>query len=173
MRKNIFILFILLSINCYSQNNSSYNKENYETIVIKTALQEVNNNTIAMVDISALTINLSVGWYKVEFVPLYNVNATTTGTGWDFGGGTATITNYSFRSELPSTTTANYVNNYVARNQNFTTAQTSRINDNRGTIIVEFQCTVAGTLIPRFRSEIAGANVLVRIGSYLKLEKIE
>jgi len=133
----------------------------------------ITNNTITMQPVSGLTANLDVGWYKIEFTPFYDVNATTTGTGWNFEGGTAIISNYCFRSTLPSTATANYENNYVARNQNFTTAQTSRIADNRGTIIAEFEVTTAGTIIPFFRTEIAGGLVTLKRGSYLIVTKLK
>lgn len=132
---------------------------------------DVTNSTVTMSPINPLTINLSVGWYRVEFEPLYNMNATTTGTGWNFQGGTAVIANYSFRSVLASTATATYVNNYVSRSQDFTTAQSSRVNDNRGSIIIDFQVTTSGTLIPHFRSEIAGALVTLRSGSIIKIYK--
>lgn len=179
LKNNLFILLILLCNLAISQiggyaPNYINNTTNYITATdeIKYFLNtDVSNNTINRVDIMGLTMNLEVGWYRVEFVPFYNVNATTTGIGFDFASGTATLTNYSFRSILPSTSTANYNNNYVARNQNFTVAQTSRINDNRGTIIVEFQCTVAGTLIPRFRSETTGL-VTLKTGTYIVVKKI-
>lgn len=134
---------------------------------------DVTNNTITMQPISDLTLNLDVGWYRIEFTPFYNVNATTTGTGWNFEGGSAIISNYSFRGIFSSTTTANYENNYVARNQNFTTVQTSRLNDNRGTIIAEFEVTTSGTIIPFFRSEIAGGLVTLKRGSYLIVTKLK
>lgn len=89
----------------------------------------------------------------------------------NFGSWTAIISNYSFRSELPSTATANYVNNYVSRSQDFTTAQTSRLTDNRWTIVAEFEVTTAWTLIPRFRSEVAWWLVTLRIWSYIEIEK--
>lgn len=131
----------------------------------------VTNSTITMTDIPWLILNLEEWWYIVEFVPFYNVNATTTGTWWNFGSWTAVISNYSFRSELPSTATANYVNNYASRSQNYTTAQTSRLTDNRWTIKAEFQVTTAGTLIPRFRSEVAWWLVTLRAWSYIKYTK--
>lgn len=143
--------------------------EKQETIV--PLRSDITNSTITMTDITWLTMTLWIGWYRVTFVPFYNVNATTTGTWWNFGSWTAVITNYSFRSELPSTATANYVNNYVSRSQGFTTAQTSRTTDNRWTIVAEFQVTTAWTLIPRFRSEVAGWLVTLRIWSYIKIEK--
>jgi len=145
----------------------AYDKQ--ETTISLTA--DITNSTITMIDIPWLTMTLWVGWYRVTFVPFYNVNATTTGTWWDFWWWTAVITNYSFRSQLPSTATANYLNNYVARNQNFTTAQTSRINNNRWTIVAEFQVTTAWTVIPRFRSEVAGWLVTLMIWSYIDIEK--
>lgn len=132
---------------------------------------DVTNSTVTMSPINPLTINLSVGRYRIEFEPLYNVNATTTGTGWNFQGGTAVITNYSFRSVLPRTASAIYVNNYSSKSQNFTTPQTGRITDNRGSIIIDFLVTTGGTLIPHFRSERAGALVTLRSGSILKLYK--
>jgi len=147
----------------------SYHGNSY-TLFLNT---DVSNNTITMSPISEFTINLDLGWYKIEFTPFYNVNATTTGTGWNFQGGTCGVQNYSLRSYFSSTSTVNYNNNYVSRSQNFTTAQTSRLTDNRGTIIVEFECTTAGTLIPYFRSEIEGALVTLRSGSYLTVTKIK
>lgn len=132
---------------------------------------DITNSTITMTDIPWLTMTLWVGWYRVTFVPFYNVNATTTGTWWNFGGWTAVITNYSFRSQLASTATANFVNNYVSRSQDFTTAQTSRLTDNRWTIVAEFQVTTAWTVIPRFRSEVAGWLVTLRRWSYIEIEK--
>jgi hypothetical protein len=133
----------------------------------------IPSNTITMQPINPLTFNVQSGnWYEVEFNIRYNVNATTTGTGWNFEGGTAIISNYAFRSDFASTATANYNNNYAARNQNFTTAQTSRINDNDGKIIIKFKCTTSGTIIPYFRSELAGAVVTVKEGTYLKIKKL-
>ena len=144
--------------------------EKQETIV--PLRSDITNSTITMTDIPWLTMTLWVGWYRVTFVPFYNVNATTTGTWWNFGSWTAVISNYSFRSELPSTATANYVNNYVSRSQNFTTAQTSRLTDNRWTIVAEFEVTTWWTLIPRFRSEVAWWLVTLRAWSYIKYTKI-
>ena len=141
-----------------------------EVIVLSS---NVVNSTITMADITDLTMNLGLWWYRVEFTPFYNVNATTTGTGWNFWSWTAVITNYSFRSTLSSTATATFVNNYVSPTQDFTTTQTSRVNDNRGTIIAEFQVTTAWTLIPRFRSEIAVLNgVTLKAWSYITYRKI-
>lgn len=148
--------------------NTTFPYQNTQTIFLQS---DLTTSITTMVPINNLTFNVSIGWYKVTFTPLYNVNATTTGTGWNFEGGTAVIQNYSFRSELPSTATANFVNNYVARNQNFTTTQTSRINDNRGTIVAEFEVTSAGTIIPHFRAEVAAA-ITLRIGSLIVIEKI-
>jgi len=130
-------------------------------------------NVATMEPIPELEVTLEVGLYRVEFTPRYNVNATTTGTGWNFQGGTAVLSDYSFRSELPATATANYFNNYASRSQNFTTAQTSRVNDNRGTILAEFLVTSPGTLIPHFRSEVAGNPVTLLPGSVLRVEKLD
>lgn len=131
------------------------------------------NNTATMLPITPLTFIVQEGgWYEIEFNTRYDVNATTTGTGWNFEGGTAVITNYSFRSDFASTATANYNNNYVARNQNFTTAQTSRLSDNEGRISIKFKVTTAGTIIPYFRSEIAGGSVTLKEGSYILVKKI-
>lgn len=137
-----------------------------------TLWANVTNNTVTMSPIAWLTMTLATGWYRVEFTPLYNVNATTTGTGWNFQWGTAVLSNYSFRSILPSTATASHFNNYVSRSQNFTTAQTSRTTDNRWTIIAEFQVTTAGTVIPHFRSEVAWWLVTLRTWSIVKIEKL-
>ena len=64
--------------------------EKQETIV--PLRSDITNSTITMTDITWLTMTLWVGWYRVTFVPFYNVNATTTGTWWNFGSWTAVIT---------------------------------------------------------------------------------
>lgn len=131
------------------------------------------NNTVTMLPIAPLEFTVQAGgWYEVEFNARYDVNATTTGTGWNFEGGTAVITNYSFRSDFASTATANYNNNYVARNQNFTTAQTSRLADNEGKISIKFKVTTSGTITPYFRSEITGGSVTLKEGSYIKVTRL-
>lgn len=159
----------IFAIKQNSYNGRWHRVGNHPHVIKLTS--DITNNTVTMSPINQLTLNLSLGTYRVEFEPLYNVNATTTGTGWNFQGGTAVVTKYSFRSILPSTATVNYSNNYASRNQNFITAQTSRTTDNRGTIIAEFEVTTSGTLIPHFRSEIAGALVTLRSGSILKIYK--
>lgn len=132
---------------------------------------DVTNSTISMVNIPWLTLTLTPWSYVVKLTPFYNVNATTIGTGWDFWWWTAVITDYSFRSVLSSTATANYDNNYVSFTQNFTTTQTSRINDNRWTIEVEFTVTTWWTVIPRFRSEVAWWLVTVKWKSRIEYIK--
>lgn len=144
----------------------------YDTIVIKNTVDEVSNSGVNMVDIPALTMNLQPGWYSIEFNPVYDVNSTNIGTGWDFGGGTAVLSNYAFRSRLPSTTTANFFNNYSSPSQNFTTTQTSRTTGNRGSLKAEFLVTTPGTLIPRFRSELPSGTVTVKVGSYINIKKL-
>lgn len=133
---------------------------------------DVGNSTITMQPISEFTITLPVGDYALEFVPLYNVSATNVGTGWNLQGGTAVLSNYSFMSELSSVATAAYHNFYTSRNQDFATVQTSRTLDNRGVIRFNFTVTTAGTVIPHFRSEAAGALVTLRAGSYIIINKI-
>ena len=132
----------------------------------------VTNNTISMVDISWLSVNLSTWRYRVEFVPFYDVNATTTWTWWNFWSWTCILNSYSFISTLPSTATASYSNFYVSRTQDFTTAQTSRTTDNRWVIIADFNVTTAWTFIPRFRSEVAWWLVTVKSWSYMIVKKI-
>ena len=131
-----------------------------------------STNTGGMVPIPEMTLNLEIGVYRIELTPHYNVGATTTGSGWNLQGGTAVIADYSFRSRLPSTATAEYVNNYASRSQNFATAQTSRVNNNRGSIVAEFRVTSPGTLIPHFRSEVAGGSVTLLPGSVIRAEKL-
>lgn len=130
------------------------------------------NNTVTMAPIPELELTLDVGWYRVEFVPHYNVNATTTGTGWNFQGGTAALSDFCFNAESSSSATAEYNNYYVSRSQNWTTAQTSRVNNNRAVIVADFQVTTAGTIIPYFRSEVAGGSVTLLPGSFMRAEKL-
>lgn len=133
---------------------------------------DVGNSTIAMQPIPEFTITLPIGDYALEFVPLYNVSATNVGTGWNLQGGTAVLTNYSFMSVLSSSATAAYSHFYTSRSQNFTTAQTSRTLGNRGSILFNFTVTTAGTVIPHFRSEVAGGLVTLRAGSYIIINKV-
>lgn len=139
--------------------------------IIKLAA-DIGNSTITMQPISEFTITLSVGDYAIEFIPLYNVSATNVGTGWNLQNGTAVLSNYSFMSVLSSTATAAYHNFYTSRNQDFATVQTSRTLDNRGVIRFNFTVTTAGTVIPHFRSEAAGALVTLRAGSYIIINKV-
>ncbi len=146
----------------------SYFGESYRVVLNSP----VTNNTVTMSLISGLTLNLNIGTYKIEFIPLYNVNATTTGVGFNFQGGTAVLNNYSFDSIINSSSTADFNNNYSTKNQDFTTSQTPRLNSNRATIIAEFTVTTAGTLIPAFRSEVTGGTVTLIQGSYINVIKI-
>ena len=106
LKSKIFIFFILLYSFLFSQINgtapiyiNNITNNITPTDEIKYFLNlDIVNNTINMVDIIGLSMNLEVGWYRVEFVPFYNVNATTTGIGFDFASGTATLINYSFMS---------------------------------------------------------------------------
>ena len=149
-----------------------YGQEIYaEDVRVLVTSSNLVNSTISMAPIPELSVSLAAGRYQIEFTPHYNVNATTTGTGWNFQGGTAILGEYSFRSVLPSTATANYNNNYASRSQNFSVAQTSRLSNNRGSIIAEFVVTSPGTVIPHFRSEISGAAVTLLAGSVMKVTK--
>lgn len=130
------------------------------------------NSTVIMAPIPELELTLDIGWWRVELVPHYNVNATTTGTGWNFQGGTAALSNFSLKAESPSSATAEYDNYYVSRSQDWTTAQTSRVNNNRAVIVADFQVTSAGTIIPYFRSEVAGGAVTLLPGSFMRAEKL-
>lgn len=132
----------------------------------------LSNNTINMQPINGLIMNLEEGWYEAEFCPLYDVPSTTIGTGWGFQAGTALISNYTFSSESPSTTSANYYNNYSTLAQNYTTIQSPRQIDNRASIKVTFKVNSGGTLIPRFRSELNGNLVTLKVGSYIKLTRL-
>jgi hypothetical protein len=120
--------------------------------------------------IPGLEVYLQPGWYHLEFHPHYNVSATNVGTGWNFQGGSAVLTDYAFRSWLPSTATAAYFNAYASRSQNFTTAQTSRAGGNRGRIEADFRVVGGGTLVPHFRSETAGGLVTLLPGSFLRVD---
>jgi len=146
----------------------SYFGESYRVVLNSP----VTNNTVTMSLISGLTLNLNIGTYRIEFIPLYNVNAITTGVGFNFQGGTAVLNNYSFDSIINSTSTADFNNNYSTKNQDFTTSQTPRLNSNRATIIAEFTVTTAGTLTPAFRSEVTGGTVTLLQGSYINVIKI-
>lgn len=147
----------------------SYYGEEYRLIT----LNSITNNTTAMLPISELTLNLQVGLYRIEIKPLFDVNATTTGVGFNLQGGSAVLSNYTFDSELTSTSTSEFNNNYSSRNQDFTTTQNSRLTDNRCSIVAEFRVTTSGTVIPHFRSEVAGGLVTLKPDSYLIVQKIK
>ena len=118
-------------------------------------------------------VQLEEGRYRATLTPHYDVSDSTAGTGWNFQGGTAVLANYSFRALLSNTATAIYARNYNSRNQNFTTPRTSRMTNNRATIIGEFLVTSPGSLIPHFRARLAGQSVTLLPGALLELERIE
>ena len=139
---------------------------------IVTQVQQVVNG-LEMQPIPEWEMQLEEGRYRVTLTPHYNVDDTTTGSGWNFEGGDAVLDDYSFRAALPNTATSGYFRNYAARNQNFTTPRTPRLNSNRATIVAEFLVTSPGSLIPHFRARLAGQSVTLLPGSLLELERIE
>jgi len=148
----------------------AYNRNIYEfEVFLKNDLITTSTD---MIDISELEINLEVGWYRLELVPLYNASSSD-GTGWNFGNGTAVITNYSFVSRQSGTnaTNAGFFRYYSSPNQDFSTTATSRVNNNRAYIITEFEVTSPGTIIPRFRTN-SGNQVNLRVGTYLRYKKL-
>ena len=125
----------------------------------------------AMVGIPSLQLALDPGRYRVEFTPLYNVNVVTTGSGWSFAF-SGVLSQESLRASIPRTTTVTDAFNYAVISQNYTSASSPRINNNRCTIVAEFVVTVGGILIPRGRSELAGNAVTLLAGSTLHVHRI-
>jgi hypothetical protein len=87
------------------------------------------------------------------------------------GSGTAVRTNQTLKAEIHTTATAMQVFNYSSLAQNYTNTASPRTTDNRAYIEAHFQVTVAGTIIPMFRSENTKL-ITLRAGSYLTYEKI-
>jgi hypothetical protein len=143
------------------------------TITRKVLLANTTNATTTMQPINGLSMTItSIGWYRLEFCPLYDVSNPAVGTGWNLQGGTAVLADYSYRAIFPRTSSQNYQNNYSLRNQNYTVPETSITTNNRGTIIADFRVTTVGTIIPFFRSENTGL-VTVKTGSFIRLEKLD
>ena len=161
----------------YQQNviNTSFSEFPYNrNIDFKEIYLEntVITNIPTMTPINELELILEVGWYRVEFEPFYNVGVASHGTGWDFGAGSAVITNYAFRGIFPNTSSTNFVRNYTNPDQNWSTTSTSRVNDNRASIVAEFQVTSAGNLIPRFRCQADDMTLELRPGTLIRYKKL-
>jgi hypothetical protein len=138
-----------------------------------TLTADVVNANATMSNITGLTLTLGVGWYELEFIPYFSVIANTQGIGFDFGSGTATLTDYTFNGIFPSGISANQFINTAVRINNVTTTTTINPLNNRAIIYVSFRVTVAGTIIPRFRSETVTANaVTLKIMSTIKYKKV-
>lgn len=132
----------------------------------------VANNTAVMSPIAGLTVAIpTAGWWKVKLLAYYNVNAVTTGIGFNFQGGTATITDFGMTGVLASTATTPFHAFYQSRAQNWATAQSSRINGNLAEMTALMQVTAPGTFIPHFRSELVGALVTLLAGTSLDVER--
>jgi len=148
-----------------------------KTITLPTLLSvfyngaNITNATATMQPIPALSFNVVPGWYRVKFYPFYNAVNTATGAGFNLGSGTAVRTNQTLKAEIHTTATTMQVFNYSSLAQNYTNTASPRTTDNRAYIEAHFQVTVAGTIIPMFRSENTGL-ITLRAGSYLTYEKI-
>lgn len=121
----------------------------------KTLTTDVTITGNVMIPVPWLTIPVR-SWrkYKLIIRPFYDVSATTEWIGMSFSA-TPLLNDYSFEWKFPAITTASYFRNYASQTQNFATAQTSRITNNRAEIVVEFTAIANWNLIPAFRAETA------------------
>lgn len=121
----------------------------------KTLTTDVTITWNVMTAVAWLTIPV-VSWrkYKLVIRPFYNMNATTEWI-WMAFSATPALNDYSFEWNFSSTTTASYFRNYASQTQDFATAQTSRLTNNRAEIVVEWTASASWNLIPAFRAETA------------------
>ena len=132
---------------------------------------DIECNTNEMIPIEDLTIDLESGWYRIDFIPFYDVKDISVGLGFNFQDSTALIANYSFSGMFPTDPEVTSFRNYDNPDENFTLDQTARLSNNRAYITAEFEVVKGGRITPHFRSE-TGDVVLLRVGTYLKYEKI-
>lgn len=136
---------------------------------------DINNNTATMQPATPLSIDLQeTGLYRIEFYPLYDVDLTTTGVGFNFQGGTAVLNNYTFRAIYPTGPTTNFQQNNNNKAFDWSGVQSGALVNNRATVIAEFEVTTTGTLVPHFKSESAppGQFINLKAGSYIIVKKI-
>lgn len=121
----------------------------------KTLTANVTITWNVMTAVAWLTIPV-VSWrkYKLVIRPFYDVNATTEWI-WMAFSATPLLNDYSFEWKFSNDAQSSYFRNYASQTQNFATAQTSRLTNNRAEIVVEFTAWASWNLIPAFRAETA------------------
>ena len=153
-----------------SFSNRPYNRNlEYQEVTLQN---DLSISTTDMTSITELSTPLEPGWYTVELVPFYDISDNSFGTGWDFGGGTAVLSDYSFRGQITNTSFATFFRNWDSPDFNFTTTNTPRQNNNRSSIFAEFQVMSPGTLIPRFRAQSNDVSLTLKRGTFMKVKKL-
>lgn len=128
-------------------------------MLITTSPFAITGTTMTVIPWLSFTVDAWVH-YVITLTLFYNVNATTEWIGVSFSP-TPVLNNYSFVGRFSSTATAEYQRYYAVQNQNFATAQTSRVNNNRAYIRAEWTATSSGTLNILARSETASWTVTI------------
>lgn len=110
--------------------------------------------------------------YDFEFQLVYTAAATTTGARFTLNGPAATHLNYS--SEYSLTTTSTTRNALLqAYNQPAACNATSAATGSNWALIKGIlQPSAAGTLVPRFASEVSASAIVVKAGSFVRWTKI-
>jgi hypothetical protein len=136
-----------------------------------TVAQEQANNTTTFQNLNGFAMVLQPGFYEIETRWIFNVNATTTGVAFSYGG-TTPFNVYSHTSFSGASTTSLVGRYYAASNTETPTTSTPRINNNMFISFVTVQVTTAGTFAPTFASEVNGGTVSIKRGTTFKIRKI-
>lgn len=149
----------------------SYNSVNEYKLLVTS---NITNTSATMQPITELTFNVTSGLYRIEFYPLYDVDATVTGVGFNFQGGTAVLSNFTFRCIYPTSPTTNFQQNTNNRTLDWAGVQTASTTDNRATVIAEFSVTTPGSVIPHFKTESVPPvqSITLKADSYLIVKKL-
>lgn len=126
-------------------------------------------NTIANVPGMSFTVAAGIKyWFK--FTISFTANATTTGSRWAVTG-PAAPTSLAYTSRYPLTATTEVFNHVTDYDLPAAAGATSPL---AGVAIIEgfIRPSVAGTVAARFASEVSGAAITAKIGSFLEWRQV-
>jgi hypothetical protein len=133
-----------------------------------TLAADVANSTTTLADVTGLSFSVVANTvYRFNFLVVYDVPGTATGSRWTLNGPAQNMLAYVTRANLnASAQTITPLNAYEAGAAN---ASSSFINGNIASIEGIVRPTANGTVILRFATEVGGSAVTVRAGSTVEV----
>lgn len=140
------------------------------TELIKTSADQLTNSATTLTNVTDLSFNATAGrTYYLEYTLLFRTQATTTGIALTLGTSDTAVGDMRGQVNIPIAadgTAALYTGNLTALGDLIiSTGVQAAVTNYVATIRAVFICTTGGSIVPQFRSEVAGSNAAIAIGS--------